>query len=893
MTQSGVQSKDSSIFGLINDFDFFGSSESEFGELVHTVVDQIGVEITNNEKLFDILKRKLTILENGTLNLFGSPRTQRSEPKDIFVSQEIYFDSRFSLKKELKKICQNSEVGSQILNSRDVSILRFVFSHHRLFSNNTENGTIKDYDIFVIRHPNQDFNGCRTFSIKKRSGKSPPNDSKEDEFIPISYVSSINNIPTKWEQSGKRILHLMHSIINIVPRDIKLYMATLQDIYPLSPRNSMDSYVIYSRLLFHSIKLVPSTLSILIRFLITKLVMVESEIHTLNPNNFTEERFEKWRQEELQTMAIKIRKGSYNDIASAKSYIQDIQGLKVHFSEKFTEEDIDRNAQILDNTMKELFDFIYGVYENGFEYAKIFENSSRNPDILVQGKTSKPSFNRKNIPSSILSSSDFESSAIEDFGITGFSKKEEQQYKQFNDLETTVLGTFETQILTINKCQFVNYIPIFMVSHCELWCEKFLQITFRKLFNPHETLIVREISVNYIISFVSNFQIVSNFKFFTPCIRYLMQFLHDFVAHWNIEKSNQIQNDHQTEIYDNKRSKLKTSEFSPKAKNYTLRNLFGLYCKVVESLCILISKISIRILREKFKFYSLEDLGFLLESILNVNRGLISSVICGTLSPIERLNPRILGDFLKVTIQLVYKVIFLEKEKLDCSKYLGSIELTLELMDMNSKQEIPKDDKIEFLGKLWLRHSGKYLKKFRIDETNFNCVDESTNSQEITTQIEEILKFVEQNKQHESRNEVNGEIREDSVEINNDKEIYGEMESSILPEQSLWEYVWGNVPISEEELEQELYVTKNKVLKIDFEDVPHFEDKISQGKGNKKGANGTLRKKNSGSQEMSLLDTLVSSDAFKRGEAILHSYQRKHSPFRKNNSKIFGKSKLR
>ncbi|XP_665669.1 hypothetical protein [Cryptosporidium hominis TU502] len=116
--------KDSSIYGLIGEFDFFGASDSDFGELVHTIVDQIGGENTNNEKLFDVLKKKLTILDNGTLNLFAPAKFSKPDIKDIVLPDESYFDCKSSLKTELKSICQNAQIDSQIFYSKDLSILR-------------------------------------------------------------------------------------------------------------------------------------------------------------------------------------------------------------------------------------------------------------------------------------------------------------------------------------------------------------------------------------------------------------------------------------------------------------------------------------------------------------------------------------------------------------------------------------------------------------------------------------------------------------------------------------------------------------------------------------------------------------------------------------------------
>ncbi|OII73177.1 uncharacterized protein cubi_02409 [Cryptosporidium ubiquitum] len=871
-------SRDFSIYSLVGDFDFFESSDSDFGELVHTVVDQIGGENINNQRLFDVLKKKLTILDNGTLNLFASSKNPRPEIKDILFSDGSYFDCKSNLKKELKKICQNAELNSQILNPKDLSILRFVFSHHKFFNTQNEIRYPQDYEIYVVRHPNTDFNGCRTFAVKKKHGKSSTEEnSNKEELIPISYVSSVAKINTKWEKSGRRIINLMHAVINIVPSDLKLFITAMQDIYPLSIRNSLDSYILYSKLLFHAIKLIPSTLSILLRFLINKLISLESEIHSKNPNNHTKERFEKWRQEELQTVAIKIRRGEYADINSAKSYIQDFDGLKTQFSERFTEEDIDRNAQVFDNITRELFDFISEVYENGFKYAKIFENST-------ETLNSTPTRNLKvsGNASSILSSSDLESSAVEDFVVSGYGKKEELLYKQFVDLESTILNIFETQILAIEKCQFVNYIPIYLVCHYDHWCEKFLQITFKKLFNPHETLIIREASVDYIVSFVTNYEIVSNFKFYTPCIKYLMQFLHDFVAHWSIEKTNQ--NLESQEFNTNKRSGFKRSfgDHSQKHSHLTLKNLFGLYCHVVYSLCKLVSIIIKTILNDSIQENSFEGIHFLIDSVLNINRGFIPFILCGDLSPIDNIDFETLTIFLKSIIRLVYRTVSEHKEKLSVSKYFGAIKLISELLNSNINKEAIKSEPKLFLDKLWLWHSGKYLKKFQT--TRRNLIEDLN----ISSYFEELFKLGE--------DEIQTQFEDDkellSEKINLPENKYGEMESSILPEQSLWEYVWGDVPVSHEELEQELYITKNKMFKEDLDKQFNYLNQEGNGKDRDKECLRSSFSKKSSSTSMSLLDTLLSSDAFKRGEAILHNYQRKHSPSSKRTNKLSRKSRL-
>lgn len=861
------------VYGLVGSFDFFGSSDSEFGDLVHTVVDQIGGESINNEGLFGILKKKLTILEDGTLSLFSLSRGQRPDVRDVVLSEESYFDCKSSLKKELKRICQSAKIGSRITSPKDLFLLRFVFSHHEFFSVQTEARHTQDYDIFVVRHPNADFNGCRTFAVARKSGKSlssgePP---PQEELTPISYVSAVGRICTKWETSGKRIISLMHAVVNIVPSDVKLFITTMQDVYPLSPRNSLDSYILYSKLLFHGIRLLPSSLSILVRFLVNKLISLESEIHSENPNIYTKERFEKWRQEELQTVAIKIRRGEYADINAAKSYIQDLDGLKAQFSERFTEEDIDRNAQIFDHIAMELFNFISEVHQNGLPYTKVFQSPAEAP-------TPSPSKGLK-VPVhavSILSSSDLESSAVEDFAVSGYGKKGEQLYKQFVDLEATILSVFETQILAIERCQFVNYIPVYLVCHYDSWCEKFLQIIFKKLFNPRETLVIRETSVDYIVSFVTNYRIVSNFKFYTPCIKYLMQFLHDFVAHWSIEKSSlnsSSQTDHAI-----RRSGLKRSLGSqlPKRSHLTLRNRFGLYCHVVCSLCKLFSKITDSLLSDGTRTCSFEDSSFLLDSVLNANRGLIPFILCGDLSPMEEgVDPETLVDFLSSVVRLVHRTA--SEHKLSISKYLGPIKVTLELLSSNgSGERMSGSQPRRFLDELRLWHSGKYLRRFQAE------ADSSQECANISSSVEELLKLV----QLETETQVRDEAESPSQETDMPEKVYGEMESSILPDQSLWDYVWGDVPVSQEELEQDLYVTKNRLYKEDL-------DKQFNSSGREACRRGCSDRASTRSpcSDMSLLDTLLSSDAYKRGEAILHSYQRKHSSSKKR-SKLSRKSRL-
>ncbi|KAJ1613119.1 hypothetical protein OJ253_356 [Cryptosporidium canis] len=857
------------INGIVEKFDFFGSSDSDFGDLVHTVVDQIGYGNINNEGLFYVLKKKLTILDDGTLNLFVASKNLRQEVKDIILPDGSYFDCKLSLKKELRRVCQNAELDSQITNTKDLSLLRFVFSHHKFFTTRKETIYPQEYDIFVIRHPNKDLNGCRTFALRKKLGSSSPEErSDQEELIPISYVSSVDKINTKWELSGRRIISLMHAIVNIVPTDVKWFITTMQDVYPLSLRNSLDSYILYCRLLFHGIKLIPSTLSILVRFLLNKLVSLESEIHIRNPNNHTPERFEKWRQEELQIVAFKIRKGEYKDISAAKSYIQDLDGLKTQFSKRFTEEDIDRNAQIFDNITTKLFDFMSEVCENGLKYTRILTSHADHLNVTPSRSLKVP----ENV-SSILSSSDLESSAIEDFSIPGYGKKEELLYKQFIDLETTVLSVFETQILAIEKCQFVNFIPIYLICHYDSWCEKFLQINFKKLFNPHETLIVRETSVDYIVSFVTNYEIVSNFKFYSPCIKYLMQFLHDFIAHWSIERANLGLNSPNGR---NKGSSRFKRSLDSSRSQFTLRNLFGLYCHVVYSLCKLVSVIINNLLNNNIKEYSFEDVSFLLESTLNANRGIIQFILSGDLSPVENVDHETLTVFLNSVIMLTHGATSKYGDDISISKYLGPIKTTLKLLNSINNNYLVKYEPKLFLDKLWLWHSGKYILKFKAKmEGSLDLSDTSSIAKELLESTKE-----------ETKTKLHTE-ESPSLESGSPERAYGKMESSILPGQSLWEYVWGDIPISEEDLEQELYITKNNVYKeyLDqYLDNPK-EDSDMEEHNNKPPIRSPHSSKFS-SPNMSLLDTILSSDAYKRGEAVLQSYNQKHSPSKRRGSKF-------
>ncbi|KAH8739395.1 hypothetical protein FG386_000367 [Cryptosporidium ryanae] len=908
-----------SIYNEVLEFNFCSCSEKEYGELVHSVIDGIGSSEIDIDRMFEVFKKKLLIQDNGKV---GVPVGSREEiqrgveaTKDIVVSDSVYFDSRLSLKKELKKIIQSTAVNSRITGERELSILEYVFSHSNL-RYASQNG----HEFYVVRHPNPDYNGCRTIAVGERSffgdvlRDNALSSSLSPKLTPLSYVSCVNKIKSKWETSGKLIVNLMHSVTSMVPRSIKQYIAVFQDIYPVSQRNSVDSYFLYLRILEHGIKLVPASTNILVRFLMDKLLSLESEVNTENPNLYTNERYEKWRQEELHNFALRVRKGEFRDIISAKNYIQDDNLLRKEFSDKFTEEDIDRNVQIIDVLMAEFFEFVNEVCENGLKYKDYFENpiceqsgnkTSKNASQKLLGN---PKASRGGMVSGgVLSSSDLESSAIEDSATSPSligsecGKKEEQLYKQCVDLASTILEVYETKILSLQKCSFINYIPIYLINNNLNWCENYFQINFRKLFNPLETLMIRKMSVDYIISFILNYKISSNFKFYTPCVRYLMQFLHEFIAHWNMENSST----------DGTSSKKKV--LISKYNSNSLKNLFELYCHVVNSLCWLFSVISISCIshldqvRDSGTDKSGMDILFVFDSIFNPNRGFISFVLFGSLSPLESIDSRTPVLFSKSSVLLFSKIVQIQKDKnhpfrdhpcietirkARTHQCVASVKLVRSLFEKNQDLASQLDyAPSKLLGKILLRHSEAHINALFSPENNtaslsfIQKVVSSVVDVEINALIDDVSQirdemFAQGKANSSSGSELNSNIQSEpetkatSVEnITGIVNAYGEMKSSILPQQSLWESVWGTVPVSQEELESDLYITKNKRLRVDCgmdESASHVGTR-----NNTRKSYGSFSNSDPSGKKPSLLDTILSSEAYKRSKVSMAPRRRR------------------
>ncbi|KAH7649604.1 hypothetical protein FG379_001230 [Cryptosporidium bovis] len=948
--------KGSTVYNEILEFDFYSCSEKEYGELVHSVIDNIVPSEINVDKIFDVLKKKLIIQDDGKIGVSIGSRGQSQREseimKDIVVSDNVYFDCRFSLKKEIKKIIQSAKINSKITDERELLILKYVFSKDYQ----------EEYEFYIVRHPNPDYNGCRTIAIGKGSSldENIKDDNSNNSFlsklVPLNYVSCVNKIRSKWEHSGRLIVNLMYSILNIIPRSIKQYIAVFQEIYPVSQRNSIDSYLLYFRILQYGIKLVPASTNILVRFLMDKLISLESEVNTDNPNLYTNERYEKWRQEELHNLAIRIKKGEFKDIISAKNYIQNDDLLRKEFSDKFTEEDINKNVQIIDILMVELFEFINDVCENGLKYRDYFENvkyeqlsnnninKNTSQKLFVDSKVSRDSM----LSGGVLSSSDFESSAVEDSIVSSscfgseYGKKEEQLYKQCVDLANTILEVYETKILSLQTCCFINYIPIYIISNNFNWCERYFQINFKKLFNPLETLMVRKMSVDYIISFILNYKVSSNFKFYIPCVKYLMQFLHEFVAHWNMERTNKYSyNSNNDDGYCSNKKKPVISKYN----SNNLKNLFELYCHVVSSLCWLFSVISISCishLDETKENVGIDnndiDVLFVLESLFNPNRGFISFVLFGSLSPLESIDPKTPTIFYKSSVLLLNKIVEIQKDKdnsfcnhsnveiiknVKSYQYLNSVKLVKNLFEKN-QESTSQFDYIpnKFLSKIRLRHSDIYINSLFIPEKSTASLS-SVNKIVLNANIDinPLIDAIDKNREETNTNhEINcnyeskqnknpqnlAENKGKSEDKSSVENTYGKMKSSILPQQSLWESVWGSVPVSQEELESDLYITKNKKLRVNcgiggntycvgnisniggfshFEkindDSPTLKNNFHNSNPIQKSNRRLPSKVNSNGKNPSLLEIILSSEAYKRSKiSITPCERRKIAPRR-------------
>ncbi|KAL7065881.1 hypothetical protein ACR3K2_36770 [Cryptosporidium serpentis] len=787
------------IINLIKNYNFCDSSDSELGDLINIILDNLGNENFQLSNILNILKEKISIRDDGTLCIF---RQKNSNFIDLSINGKS-FDSKYSLKKELRRICQNYNINSEINCKDDINLLKYILKFHPKYDDKYKNLE----QILIIKHPIKKYNHIRTFAIKNKSN--------DDNNIinPFSYVTCVNNMESKWEQAGKKIIKVISTIINIYPREINQYINLIQSLFPPTTRFSVDSFIIYINIALYSIKLIPCVSSMIIKYILNRLVIIDSEIHVSNPNIWTEERFEKWRQEELQNIAIKIKKGDYNNINDTQKYIEDIEAQKIKFIDLITEEDIDKTAQILDNILLILYEYILDICTKGIENEFIKDKDKeiskkinlKNDNII---KTKKLEILKY---TNILSSSDIESSAPED-NLTNVSDKYTIYWNNAVNLIEILLDAFDTYIITVNKCQFIQLIPIYAISFHEIWCESFMQRLFKRLFKPHEILIIRKIAIDYIISCIYRIKTVNNMKFIIPTIKYLLQFLYEFIAHWNLNKNKD----------DNKRNDIKLNN---SIDIHQSTNLYSLFCYVTERLCWLFYLLY-PLLIKCIDNGDIENIKIYIDLLFNDRKGFITFIICGDLNPIDNINIFILSIFLDSCARIV---LYIYEKDLTFSfkKYILALKLwkKLKLLIIDNNQLIKfsfDSNKLNFLKqfdnnmpvkKMLLWHSIRYTKElyseYFVNELNYMDNNIIINIDAFDFLINIYENYIEsENIDNIKNNEDNSCFRQVNQINDKNKNIitefitspYGKMEPAILPNQSLWEYAWGDEVLHDDTL---------------------------------------------------------------------------------------------
>ncbi|EEA06212.1 uncharacterized protein CMU_007010 [Cryptosporidium muris RN66] len=828
------------IINLIKNYNFCDSSDSELGDLINIILDNLANGNFQLSNILNVLKEKISIRDDGTLCIF-----RQKNPNFIdFSINSKSFDSKYSLKKELRRICQDYNINSEINCKDDINLLKYILKFHPKYDK------YKYLEqILIIKHPIKEYNNIRTFAIKNRS-----NDDN-NIIIPFSYVTCVNNMESKWEQAGKKIIKVISTIITIYPREINQYINLIQSLFPPTTRFSVDSFIIYIKIALYSIKLIPCVSSMIIKYILNRLVIIDSEIHVNNPNIWTEERFEKWRQEELQNIVIKIKKGDYNNISDTQKYIKDIGAQKIKFIDLITEEDIDKTAQILDNILLILYEYIFDICTKGIENKMIKDNDK---DKEISKEINLKSDNIIKIEkleiskyTSILSSSDIESSAPED-NLTNASDKYTIYWDNAANLIEILLDAFDTYIITVNKCQFIQLIPIYAISFHEIWCENFMQKLFKRLFKPHEILIIRKIAIDYIISCIYGIKTVNNMKFIIPTIKYLLQFLYEFIAHWNLSKNKD----------DNKRNDMKLNN---SIDIHQSTNLYSLFCYVTERLCWLFYLLY-PILIKCIDNDDIENIKIYIDLLFNDRKGFITFIIYGDLNPIDNINIFILNIFLDSCCRIVL-YIYKKDPTFSFKEYILALKLWKKLksliIDNNQLNKLSfNPNKLNCLEqfynnmpvrKMLLWHSKRYTKElyseyivnelnYMDDVINIDNLDFLVNIYENYIESENIgnIKDNEDNSCFEKVNQINDKNKNIITEFITSP--YGKMEPAILPNQSLWEYAWGDE------------VLQNDILS--HHDYSEYSKYSSNNKYNKKHKNFT--------SGLSLLNILTSSIAYKR-----------------------------
>ncbi|XP_053991311.1 uncharacterized protein LOC128883219 isoform X2 [Hylaeus volcanicus] len=308
-------------------------------------------------------------------------------------------------------------------------------------------------------------------------------------------------------------------IVTLFPRCSEDLTDLLAQKYP-KLRVSIDIQLIYLKGCLYLAEHVLQLHQAILKTVLSNLTAMDLEVKSTSMEYLDTNNFSEWKERQLHLLAEEVRKGSISS-----ETIQRILSQKLWFETLFrkvkTDEDVDCMAFRLDILMAYLIKWSTQQVQNALEtpipthlLSVLSINSGDDEDDYDDDDKND------NLPTGLSDSVDT-------------TKQTKRRGLTMADvIVADLLGIFRSVVLTTEKCRYVQYYFFYITSLKSEWAEKLLQIFFSILFDPDALLSLRRLCSDYIASYVSRATFLP-IKFIRSSLRYLIQFLNEFLSFWN------------------------------------------------------------------------------------------------------------------------------------------------------------------------------------------------------------------------------------------------------------------------------------------------------------------------------------------------------------------------
>ncbi|ORM40703.1 uncharacterized protein BXIN_2376 [Babesia sp. Xinjiang] len=457
------------------------------------------------------------------------------------------FDGVLDLKKRLRHILVDSP-SDVCLEGDDLKLLLAILKYHPRCRNDMENIN----HVFPSVHFNPKYHGMRCFFYRRNDGS----------CVDFSYARCADYVKTRYSRFHESICDVIVELCRLFPRVIGVVADTVELIYP-HYNLPVEHHVSVARALCNIARRVKPLLSAVYRILLKKMTIIDAEIKVDDTSYFSEEKIKALRVETMKELAAKLKDGDIN-IDEAKERIGNPEWFQELYASTRTDEDIDGMTQKLDALMAIMFDEIEQVITmNMVTPSTECKRSSRRSSELTESSDAETdsdgdytqydwgsrSSEIVDVKQEVGSSGNVALQETTCVSSSGSVKSECQQNRQLTTVADVIVSemfdVLEDVIVPTQKCKYVQFLYIHLVSFQMSWAHLFLQRLLLILYDEEAHSVRRKYAASYIASMVCRATFIKG-QVVCSIVYYLFSVLAKFehlLVHWQDSATSSVTSD--------------------------------------------------------------------------------------------------------------------------------------------------------------------------------------------------------------------------------------------------------------------------------------------------------------------------------------------------------------